>query len=73
MKRRDHATVEAARRELVAHDYTLLHQPPADPVGRWQHVKKLGRGPELAIECERRARSVVWHIVDAPPRSVQAA
>lgn len=66
MKRLGHATVVDARRELVRCGYVDVHTLPHDPIGRWRKVKDR-RAPELAIQREQRARSVVWNIVEAPP------
>jgi len=63
MKRRDHAAVEDARRELGVHGYTPLHQAPHERATRWRRPK--GKHPEFVIQRETRARSTVWHIVPA--------
>jgi len=63
VKRRDHPTLEAARRELTANGYVPACVPPTEPRQQW--IAKNGKGPVYAIQREDRPRSQVWHIVEA--------
>src|SRR5690606_15398161 len=63
VKRRDHPTLEAARRALTANGYVPACVPPPEPRQQW--IAKNGKGPVYAIQREDRPRSQVWHIVEA--------
>ena len=70
MIKRNHKTVEAARKELVDNGYIVAHSSPGRPK-LW--LERKGRGKRqnrYAIGKETRDRSEVWHIVDYPEPSV---
>lgn len=74
LRKRNHATAEAARTELVRAGYWPLCQAPGSDVQLWTELgdtrskRKRDRlaGPLYAIGCERRSRSQVFHIVRWP-------
>ena len=70
MKRVDHPSVVAARRELLAHGYWPMWAP-VGKAQKWRRLKE--KKPELVIRQEQRPRSVVWHIEHADGGAEQLA
>ena len=66
MKKRDHATVLQARRELIRAGFVTAFSSP----GRPECWGRVGNKTRYAIAREDRERCKKWHIVDYPGNPV---